>query len=78
MANTKQGEAVNVKRRADLYKKIAIVTEQLPNEFLPTQLYKIAGIKDFMTNRLLVAKILEQDFKFRKIGWCGKQRWSKI
>ena len=78
MANTKQGEACSVKRRADTYKKIAIVIEQLPNEFLPTQLYKLAGIKDAMANRWLVAMVLEQDFKFRKIGWCGKQRWSKI
>jgi hypothetical protein len=78
MANTRQGEAASASRRANTYKKIEIVIDQLPNEFLPTQLYKLAGIKDASYNRWLVAWVLEQDFKFRRIGLCGKKRWSKI
>ena len=77
MANTKQGEAAHAKRRADTYRAVATVIDQMPTEFLPTQLYKLAGLKDSMWTRKLVASVLEQDFKCRKIGWCGKQRWSK-
>ena len=77
MANTKQGEAAHAKRRADTYKAIALVIDQMPTEFLPTKLYKLAGLNDSRWTRQLVANVLEQDFKFRKIGWCGKQRWSK-
>lgn len=73
LATTKQGESVHVKQRADIYKAVLMVMEQMPSEFLSTQLYKLAGLKDTRWTRKLVCIVLEQDFKFLKI----KQRWRK-
>lgn len=77
MSTVLQGQTAQTTHRAKAYKAIALVIAQMPDEFTATQLYKLAGIKDSMWTRKTVATVLEQDFKCRTVGWCGKQRWKK-
>lgn len=77
---TKQIEASTTARRADIYRKIAAVIDQMPQRFKATELYQAAGISDKSSpgHRAMIASVLAQDFKCESITQPGNKRyWRK-
>lgn len=75
-----QVENSTTSRRAVLYQKIATVIDQMPDRFQATELYERAGIKrhNHPGHRMMIASILQQDFKLLQITQPGgKRHWKK-
>jgi hypothetical protein len=65
-------------RRANIYKKIEAVFDQLGPEFKAPELYALTGIKNVFANRILVASVLTDSFDCTIIGnHSEKRRWKK-
>lgn len=65
-------------RRANIYKRIAAVFDQLGDEFKPPQLYKLTGIKNVFANRIIVACVLTQSFGCTIVeDYTPRRRWRK-
>jgi hypothetical protein len=65
-------------RRANIYKRISEVYDQLPDEFLPKELYLFTGIKNVFANRILVASVLVDSFGCTIVGdYTPRRRWKK-
>ncbi len=64
-------------RRANIYKLILEVYDQLPDEFLPKELYLFTGIKNVFANRILVASVLVDSFGCTIVGdYTPRRRWK--
>lgn len=65
-------------RRARIYQRISKVWDQLGDEFKPSELYELAGIKNVFANRILVASVLVDSFRCTLIGsHSSRRRWKK-
>ena len=65
-------------RRANIYRRISSVWDQLGDEFKASELYKLAGIKNVFANRILVASVLAESFNCTIVGdFTPRRRWKK-
>jgi len=65
-------------RRANIYKRISEVYDRLGDEFMPSDLYGMTGIKNVFANRILVASVLVDSFKCTIIDDnTPRRRWKK-
>lgn len=65
-------------RRANIYKRIEAVFDQLQDEFKPPELYKLTGIKNVFANRILVASVLVDSFGCTIVeDYTPRRRWRK-
>lgn len=80
MRSDRQVEASTTTRRADIYRRIRKVFDQLPARFKATELYDLAGILNHTNpgHRMMIASVLEYDFKCIQIRTpSGKSSWKK-
>lgn len=65
-------------RRANIYKRISEVWDQLGDEFKAPELYKLTGIKNVFANRIIVASVLTQSFGCTIVeDYTPRRRWKK-
>lgn len=65
-------------RRANIYKRISEVWNQLGDEFKPSELYEFTGIKNVFANCILVASVLTQSFGCTIVeDFTPRRRWKK-
>ena len=65
-------------RRANIYKRIAAVFDQLGDEFKPSELYELTGIKNAFGPRVIVASVLTQSFGCTIVeDYTPRRRWRK-
>lgn len=65
-------------RRANIYKRIKAVFDQLGDEFTPSELYALTGIKNVFANRIIVASVLTQSFGCTIVeDYTPRRRWKK-
>lgn len=65
-------------RRANIYKRIKAVFDQLGDEFTPSELYALTGIKNVFANRIIVASVLTQSFGCTILSdYTPRRRWKK-
>ena len=65
-------------RRANIYKRIEAVFDQLGDEFKPPELYALTGIKNVFANRILVASVLVDSFGCTIVeDYTPRRRWRK-
>ena len=65
-------------RRANIYKRIEAVFDQLGDEFKPPELYALTGIKNVFANRIIVASVLTQSFGCTIVeDYTPRRRWRK-
>lgn len=65
-------------RRANIYTKILAVYDQLGDEFMPSELYKLTGIKNVFANRILVSSVLVDSFGCNILAdYTPRRRWKK-
>lgn len=65
-------------RRANIYKRVSEVWDQLGDEFKPSDLYELTGIKNVFANRIFVASVLTQSFGCTIVeDYTSRRRWRK-
>lgn len=65
-------------RRANVYKRIDAVFDQLGDTFHPSELYGLTGIKNCFASRIIVASVLTQSFGCTIIDdYTPRRRWKK-
>lgn len=65
-------------RRANIYKRIEAVFDQLGDEFKPADLYSLTGIKNVFATRIIVASVLTQSFGCTVVeDFTPRRRWKK-
>lgn len=65
-------------RRANIYKRISEVWDQLGDEFKPSELYELTGIKNAFGPRVIVASVLVDCFGCTIVGDnTPRRRWKK-
>lgn len=65
-------------RRANIYKRIAEVYDQLGDEFTAKELYSLTKIKSVFANRILVASVLVDSYHCTIVeDYTPRRRWKK-
>lgn len=74
---TKQIEATVTTNRARVFNLIGAAFTALPARFKAGELERLCGFKRSPMHRMLVASVLEQDFKCRCVGMNSQRVWVK-